>query len=254
MTLEEQIFYSDYANIILGLPWRHNTELLDKVKDQEQRLCYAIQTVKNGWSRNVLVYQINSDLYKRKAKKEIKTNNFEHTLPIEQSETLEELIKDEYNLEFIDNIHGLIKERKLEDALVNNIVKFLLELGKGFAFVGKQYHLEVSSQDFFIDLLFYHIKLKSYVAIELKTGKYKPEYAGKMGFYLACIDDYLKDKNDNNSIGIILCQDDDKDREIREKSLQCMIKPIGVSNYKITKEDELPEELKPLREIRKLIK
>jgi predicted nuclease of restriction endonuclease-like (RecB) superfamily len=151
---------------VAQIPWGHNIVILDKIESEPARIWYATQIIKNGWSRNVLTHQINSNLYQRQAKKEIKVNNFAITLPIEQSEMLQELVKDEYNLEFIDNIGGLIKERKLENAIVDNIVKFLLELGKGFAFVSKQYHLEVGNQDFFIDLLFYHIKLKSYIAIE----------------------------------------------------------------------------------------
>ncbi len=144
-----------------------------------------------------------------------------------------------------------MKERKLEDALLDNVIKFLLELGHGFALVGKQYHLEVDDQDFYIDLLFYHLKLKSYIVLELKTGKFKPEYSGKMGFYLSCIDDYLKTESDNSSIGIILCEDEN--HEIKKRSLNCMIKPIGVSNYRIAKSDELPQELRAISEIKKLI-
>ena len=180
--LEENIFYSDYANSILSIPWFHNMVLLDKVKDEKQRLWYANQTIKNGWSRNVLVHQIQTDLFSRQTKEALSANNFKNTLSIDDSEALQEMVKGEYNLEFIENGEGLIKERKLERAIVDDIEKFLLELGKGFAFVGKQYHLEVSGEDFYIDLLFYHIKLKSYIVIELKTGKFKPEYAGKMGF------------------------------------------------------------------------
>ncbi len=240
--LEERIFYSDYANSILSIPWFHNMVLLDKVKNQTQRLWYAKQTIKNGWSRNILVHQIQTNLYARQNKAKAKSNNFKNHLSIEASEALQEMVKAEYNLEFVENSEGLIKERKLEKELVNNIEKLLLELGKGFAFVGKQYHLEVSGEDFYIDLLFYHIKLKSYIVMELKTGKFKPEYAGKMGFYLACIDDYLKETSDNNSIGIILCQDEEANHEIREKSLKFMMKPIGVSSYKLAKDEEMPEE------------
>ena len=134
-------FVNDKLHSILNVPWGHNREILDKTDNLEQKLWYATKTIENGWSRNVLVHQITTDLYQRQAKKSIKTNNFNQTLSIEDSEALQELVKDEYNLEFIDNIEGLIKERKLETAIVDNIVKFLLELGKGFAFVGKQYHL-----------------------------------------------------------------------------------------------------------------
>jgi predicted nuclease of restriction endonuclease-like (RecB) superfamily len=246
-----EYFIKESLNSILNITWYHNLALLDKVKDQSQRLWYANQTIKNGWSRNVLVHQINSDLYSRQAKKELKINNFAVTLPLEQSEMLQELIKDEYNFGFID-IKGDLKERKLENALIDNVIKFLLELGQGFALVGKQYHLEVDGQDFYIDLLLYHIKLRSYIVLELKTGKFKPEYTGKMGFYLSCVDDYLKTAHDNSSIGIILCEDEN--HEIKKRSLSCMIKPIGVSSYKIAKENELPEELRSLEEIKRLIK
>jgi len=138
--IEENIFYSDYANSILSIPWFHNMVLLDKVKDEKQRLWYANQTIKNGWSRNVLVHQIQTDLFSRQTKEALSANNFKNTLSIDDSEALQEMVKGEYNLEFIENGEGLIKERKLERAIVDDIEKFLLELGKGFAFVGKQYH------------------------------------------------------------------------------------------------------------------
>jgi predicted nuclease of restriction endonuclease-like (RecB) superfamily len=249
----QQIFYSDYSQKILGIPWGHNREILDKLKESEQRLWYANQVIENGWSRNVLVTQIKTDLYSRQAQKEIKSNNFHLTLPEVSSDLANEIFKDEYNFEFIDNSKGRLKERALEDALIDDVIKFLTELGKGFAFVGKQYHFEVDGDDFYTDLLFYHIKLKSYIVIELKTGKFKPEYVGKMGFYLACVDDYLKDKNDNNSIGIILCQDENSKKQVQDKSLRCMIRPIGVSGYSLAGKGELPKELEPLRELKKLI-
>lgn len=251
--LEKNIFVQEGFTQILNITWYHNIALLDKVKNKEQRLWYANQTIKNGWSRNVLVHQIHTDLFSRQTKKISSTNNFQNTLSLDNSEALQEMVKSEYNLEFIENGKGLIKERKLERALVDNIEKFLLELGKGFAFVGKQHHLEVSGEDFYIDLLFYHIKLKSYIVIELKTGKFKPEYAGKMGFYLTCVDDDLKDENDNNSIGIILCQDEEANEEIRNKSLKCIMKPIGVSNYKLARNEELPKELQPIEKLKKLL-
>jgi len=237
----------DLSPIFL-IPWGHNICLMQKLRDVNECLWYAKQTIKNGWSRNILMHQINTDLYSRQARLERKTHNFHLTLPKNQSDLATEILKNEYNFEFIDT-GNLLKERKLESALIDNVVKFLLELGAGFAFVGKQYHLEVGGEDFYIDLLFYHLKLRSYIVIELKTGKFKPEYVGKLGFYLSCIDENLKTKQDNSSIGIILCEGVNK--EIKNKSLQCMIKPIGVSAYKIAKPSELPKELKPILKLGK---
>lgn len=213
------------------IPWGHNIALMDQVSSNEQRLWYAKQTIKNGWSRNVLIHQIKSDLYKRQFVAE-KTHNFHLTLPTPQSDLAANLLKDEYNFEFLRA--GNFKERELEDHLTDNIVKFLLELGKGFSLVGKQYHLEVSGQDFFIDLLFYNLELRCFVVIELKTGEFKPEYAGKLGFYLSVIDEKLKHHSDTNTIGIILCTKNNK--EVSKHSVKYMMKPIGVSEYKIAEE------------------
>jgi predicted nuclease of restriction endonuclease-like (RecB) superfamily len=225
-----QIFYADYTKFILEIPWGHNREILDKVDNLEQSLWYAEQTIENGWSRNVLTHQIKSDLYSRQAKA-IKINNFQETLPRQNSELAADLIKEEYNFDFLS---GDFKERQLEDGLIDNVVKFLLELGKGFAFVGKQYHLEVGGDDFYVDLLLYNIKLKSYVVIELKTGKFKPEYTGKIAFYLSVIDGQLQDKSDNDSIGMILCTD--KNNKVASESVKYITKPVGVSQYEISKE------------------
>ena len=251
--LQNQYFINDKLGIFLNIPWGHNMVILDKVTDSIQRLWYAKKTVENGWSRFVLITQIETNLYSRQGVVENKTNNFAITLPQEDSDLANEIFKDEYNFEFIDNTDGLLKERGIENALVDNVIKFLLELGQGFAFVGKQYHIEVAGEDFYIDLLFYHIKLKSYIVIELKNTKFKPEYVGKVGFYLACVDDYLKDDKDNNSIGIILCKDDTTNKEIKEKSLKCMIRPIGVSSYKLAEKNELPKELESIKELEKLM-
>ncbi len=214
-----------------NIPWGHNREIIDSVKDDKQSLWYAKETLKNGWSRNVLMHQIKSNLYKRQTTLE-KTHNFNLTLPNPQSDLATELLKDEYNFEFLRASD--LKERQLEDHLIDNIVKFLLELGKGFAFIGKQYHLEVGGQDFYIDLLFYNVELSCFVAIELKTGEFKPEYAGKLGFYLSVIDEKLKKKHDQNTIGIILCTKNNK--EISKHSVRYMMKPIGISEYKIAEE------------------
>ena len=210
------------------IPWGHNREIIDLVADKKQRLWYAKQTIENGWSRNVLIHQIKSDLYKRQVA-DTKTHNFDLTLSSPQGDLAAELLKDQYNFEFLSN--SSFKEKELEDHLVENIVKFLLELGKGYAFIGKQYHLEVGGQDFYLDLLFYNLELRCFVVIELKTGEFKPEYAGKLGFYLSVIDEQLKKSIDQNTIGIILCTKNN--REISKHSMRYMMKPIGVSEYKI---------------------
>ena len=216
------------SSAIFNLPWGHNIAILQTIDNSKERLWYASQTVENGWSRNVLMHQIKSDLYQRQTSIE-KTHNFDLTLPNPQSELVADLLKDEYNFEFLRGSN--FKERELEDHLINNITKFLLELGKGFAFIGKQYHIEVGGQDFYIDLLFYNIELCCFVVIELKTGEFKPEYAGKLGFYLSVIDEKIRKKHDQNTIGIMLCTKNNK--EISKHSVRFMTKPIGVSEYKI---------------------
>jgi predicted nuclease of restriction endonuclease-like (RecB) superfamily len=225
-----------------NIPWGHNRELLDQLSSNDQRLWYAKQIIQNGWSRNVLIHQIKSNLYKRQAIAD-KTHNFHLTLPAPQSDLAANLLKDEYNFEFLRG--GDFKERELEDYLTDNIVKFLLELGKGFSFVGKQYHLEVGGQDFFVDLLFYNLELRCFVVIELKTGEFKPEYAGKLGFYLSVMDEKLKHQSDTDTIGIILCTKNNK--EVSKHSVKYMMKPIGVSEYKIAEEitDKKIKEIMP---------
>ena len=248
-----QIFYAQYANIILGIPWRHNTEIIDKVKDKSKRLWYAKQTIKHGWSRSVLEYQIRVNLYDKQAIKEIKTNNFEITLPNQTSDLAREIFKDEYNLEFVENSQGDLKERQLENALIDDIIKFLTELGKGFAFVGKQYHLEVDDEDLYIDLLFYHLELKCYIVIDLKTTKFKAEYAGKMALYLAEVDENLKKETDNYSIGVILCPNSQNSQKA-QKVVNYITKPMSVAGYKLANNrQEIPKELKPLEDLKKLI-
>lgn len=204
---------------------------MDQVSSNEQRLWYAEQTIQNGWSRNVLMHQIKSNLHSRQTTLN-KTHNFDLTLSNPQSDLATDLLKDEYNFEFLRGSN--FKEKELEDHLTDNIVKFLLELGKGFAFIGRQYNLQVGGQDFFIDLLFYNIELRCFVVIELKTGEFKPEYAGKLGFYLSVVDEKLKKDQDQSTIGIILCTKNNK--EISKHSVRYMTKPIGVSEYKIAEE------------------
>lgn len=189
-------FASAYADkhivqeVLAQITWYHNIALMDKVKDTNLSLWYAKKTIENGWSRNVLVHQIETKLYERQVLAE-KISNFENRLPSPQSELAEQTMKDPYIFDFIPFGEDM-KERDLENALINDITKFLLELGTGFAFLGHQYHLNVGGDDFYLDLLFYNINLRSYVVIELKTGEFKPEYAGKLNFYLSAVDAILK--------------------------------------------------------------
>jgi len=222
------------------LTWTHNITLLDKVKSTEQLEWYAINAVKNGWTYNVLALQISTNLYERQELVE-KINNFENVLALPQSELAEQTMKDPYIFDLIEFRKDMI-ETEIEKELVKNITKLLLELGAGFAFVGNQYHLEVAGEDFYIDLLFYNLKLKCYFVIELKTGKFTPEIAGKMNFYLSAVDDLLCSKGDNPSIGLILCRDENK--MIAEYALKDMTKPIGVSEYKFLQ--ELPLEFQDM--------
>ncbi len=228
------------------IPWFHNCVLLDKVKDPKQRDWYINKTIENGWSRNVLVHHIDSRLYEREGKA---ITNFAATLPAPQSDLAQQLIKDPYHLDFLD-ITEEAKERDLEQALVGRIRDFLLELGSGFAFVGSQYPLTVDDEEFRIDLLFYHLRLRCFVVIELKTTAFKPEYAGKMNFYLAALDDLVKHPDDQPSIGIILCRSKG-DAKVRY-ALQRITSPIGVSTHQLPK--ELEESLPTVEELEQELK
>ena len=223
--------------VVAQIPWGHNVVLLDKVSDADERNWYIEACRKNGWSRNVLVHQIESGLYQRQVLAE-KISNFENRLPSPQSELAVQTMKDPYIFDFIPFKEDMV-ERDIERALVQDVTKLLLELGTGFAFLGNQYHLNVGGDDFYIDLLFYNLNLRCYVVIELKTGEFKPEYAGQLNFYLSAVDGILKKETDNPSIGLLLCKS--KNDLVAEYSLKDMSKPIGVSEYKIT--STLPEEL-----------
>ena len=218
------------------IPWGHNIKIFYDIKNKKERFWYIHKTIENGWSRNVLSLQIKSNLYVRSGTSD---NNFKSTLPSPQSDLAESIIKDPYNLEFLD-IRGKFHERELEENLIDHIRKFLLELGQGFAFIGNQYHVELEGEDYYMDLVFYHVKLKCYVVIELKTGKFKPEYAGKLNFYLNLMDRRVKDESDNPTIGLILCED--KKGITVEYAIEGINKPIGVSQFKLT--EELPDKLK----------
>lgn len=222
--------------VLAKLSWNHNQILLDRVKDKEIRKWYAKETLENGWSVSILTHQITSKLYERQALLENKTTNFDNTLPSPNNEQVKELLKDPYIFDFITADKDS-KELDIERELTANITKLLLELGNGFAFVGKQYHLEIEKEDYYIDLLFYNLKVRSYVVIELKTTEFKPEYAGKLNFYLSAVDKYIKDENDNPTFGILLCKD--KKKVTAELALKDINKPIGVSEYKIL--SEIPE-------------
>jgi predicted nuclease of restriction endonuclease-like (RecB) superfamily len=220
------------------IPWFHNCVLLDKVKDARERAWYIRKTIENGWSRNVLVHWIESDLYERQGKAR---TNFDKTLPPPQSDLARETLKDPYNLEFL-TLAGDAEERALHKGLLEHIQQFLIELGAGFAFVGQQYPLEVGGEDFFVDLLFYQLKLRCYIVIDLKTTGFKPEYAGKMNFYLSAVDDLLRHPDDRPSIGIILCKA--KNRVVVEYALRDLAKPVGVSSYITKLVESLPPSLR----------
>jgi len=222
------------------LPWSHNTALLDKVKADEERLWYIQQTIENGWSLDGMVCQIERNLYQRQVLSD-KTTNYDKRLPDPHSKLAIETIRDPYIFDFIEDSDDLL-EPALENQLVRNVTKLLLELGSGFAFVGNQYHIEVEGEDFYIDLLFYHLKLRCFVVVELKSGTFKPEFAGKLNFYVSAVDDLLASEGDNSTIGILLCKD--KRGMIAEYSLKDIEKPIGVSEYRL--HDKLPAEYKDL--------
>ena len=222
--------------LVAQIPWGHNVRLLDHVKDPTEREWYIRKTLEHGWSRNVLVLQIESGLFRRQGRA---VTNFEATLPNPQSDLTRELLKDPYNFDFL-TLGDDAKERELERGLLEHIRSFLLELGVGFAFVGSQFHLEVGGEDFYIDLLFYHLKLRAFVVIDLKTTEFRPEYAGKMNFYLSAVDDLLRHPQDEPSIGIILCKA--KNKVMAEYALRDMVKPIGISGFKLP--ESLPESLK----------
>lgn len=222
---------------VAQIPWGHIVVLLDRFSDETIRNWYIQKTAENGWSRNVLIHQIESGLYERQALAN-KVNNFENRLTSPQSELAVQTMKDPYIFDFIPFKEDMV-ERDIENALVKDVTKLLLELGTGFAFLGNQYHLNVGGDDFYIDLLFYNLNLRCYVVIELKTGEFKPEYAGQLNFYLSAVDGILKKDGDNPSIGLLLCKS--KNDLVAEYALKDMSKPIGVSEYKVT--STLPEDL-----------
>jgi predicted nuclease of restriction endonuclease-like (RecB) superfamily len=221
--------------VLAQLPWYHHLALLDKLTDEKERCWYAEKALEHGWSRNVLVIQIERRMYKRSGKA---ITNFTVQLPAHLSDLARESLKDPYRLDFL-GLGEEAQERAIEDAIVHHITRFLLELGAGFAFVGRQVHIEVGGDDFFMDLLFYHLKLRCYVVIELKAGPFKPEHAGKLSFYLSAVDAEMKAEQDNPTIGLLLCKS--KNKVVAEYALRDSNKPIGVAEYQLI--EALPTEL-----------
>lgn len=222
--------------VVAQIPWGHNVRLLDRLNTPEERLWYARQAIEYGWSRNVLELHIETRLYERQGQA---ATNFARTLPAPQSDLARQLLKDPYKLEFLA-LREEAEEREIEAALMAHLRRFLLELGVGFAFVGQRYRLEIGGEDFYLDLLFYHLRLRCYFIIELKAGAFKPEYAGKLNFYLAAVDDLLRHPDDQPSIGLLLCKT--KNQVVVEYSLKKMAAPLGVSSYELMA--HLPEQIR----------
>lgn len=224
------------AQVVRELPWGHNVTLIQKVKTSEKRLWYAQMARKHGWARSILIMQIETDLHVRQGKA---VTNFQATLPAADSDLAAQTMKDPYNFDFL-GLGQDAHERDIENAMLAHIKRFLLELGEGFAFVGQQYKVTIGESDFYIDLLFYHITLRCYVAVELKAVSFQAEFAGTLNFYLSVIDDTLRREGDNPTIGLLLCKD--KDRLVAEYALKDINKPIAVADYLLTK--AIPEDLK----------
>ncbi len=235
-------FYNEYkedkefVQLVAQLPWKHNITLMQKVKDKEISKWYMNRCLEEGWSDSILVYQIDTNLYSRQ-EKATKHNNFNVTLK-KNSDLANNIMKEPYIFDLVELTEDY-KEKELEDKMLEKLKNVLLELGAGFSFVGSQYKITIDNQDFYIDLLFYHIKLKCYIAVELKATEFKTEFASKMGFYLTALDEEIKDENDNPSIGLILCQN--KSDKIVDYTLKFINKPVGVSEYKIF--DKLSKEI-----------
>ncbi|HGG1311318.1 TPA: YhcG family protein [Yersinia enterocolitica] len=221
--------------VLAQLPWYHQLALLDKLNHPEDRRWYATKAIEHSWSRNILVMQIETGLLQRSGNA---VTNFDASLPQAQSDLARESLKDPYRFDFL-GLTEEAQEREVENALVKHVTEFLLELGAGFAFVGRQVLLDVGGDEFFIDLLFYHLKLRCYVVIELKGGKFKPEHLGQLGFYLTAVDRQVKDEQDNPTIGLLLCKS--KNKVVAEYALGDKSQPMGIAEYKLV--ESLPVEL-----------
>ena len=228
---------ADNLTGLFAIPWGHHRLIIDKCRnDIEEALFYVAKTAENGWSRNVLMNMMDAGLYKAKGRA---VTNFADRLPAPESDLANETLKDPYCFDFLA-MRERYTERELEDALVGSIARFLLELGNGFAFVGRQYRLEVGGDEFFVDLLFYHITLRRYVVVELKTGAFKPEFAGQLGFYVQTVNEQLRHEGDGDTIGLLICER--KNRLVAEYALKSSAQLLGVSEYKLTK--LLPKDFK----------
>lgn len=222
--------------VLAQLPWYHQLALLDKLPNPDERRWYAAKAIEHNWSRNVLVMQIETKLLDRNGQA---VTNFDTRLPAPQSDLARESLKDPYRFDFL-GLTDEAQEREIENALIKHVTEFLLELGAGFAFVGRQVLLNVGGDEFFIDLLFYHLKLRCYVVIELKGGSFKPEHLGQLGFYLTAVDRQVKHENDNPTIGLLLCKS--KNKVVAEYALGDKSQPMGIAEYKLL--ESLPEELR----------
>ncbi len=239
--------FAKWQQLVAKIPWGHNVLLISKIKDKNIVIEYLKATLKNNWSRNILEIQVETEYHKRIGNA---PNNFENTLPKPQSDLARDLMKNPYNLDFLQ-LTDQAQERQIEQSIINHITDFMLELGKGFAFVGRQYKIEVEDSDYYLDLLFYHLELRCFVVLELKAVAFLPEFAGKMNFYLSAVDDLLKKQFDNPTIGIILCKSGKK-IDI-EYALRDLNKPIGISNFALMKSipQEFDEKLPTIEEFEK---
>ena len=221
--------------VLAQFPWYHQLALLDKLSSPDERRWYADQAIQHHWSRNVLVMQMETRLHERSGSA---ISNFDERLPKPQSDLARESLKDPYRFDFL-GLGEQAQEREIEHALVKHVTEFLLELGAGFAFVGRQVLLDVGGEEFFIDLLFYHLKLRCYVVVELKAGKFKPEHLGQLGFYLTAVDRQVKSEHDQSTIGLLLCKS--KNKVVAEYALGDKSQPMGVAEYRLI--ESLPAEL-----------
>lgn len=237
-------FAKEYPDFVISqqvvgqIPWGHNVLLLQKLKSIQDRLWYADKTIEHGWSRSVLLHWLDSGLHKREGRA---ITNFQNTLPSPQSDLAHQTLKDPYCFDFL-TLRDKHDEKELESGLLDHVQKFLLELGTGFSLIGRQIPLTIGDQDFYIDLLFYHYKLRCFIVVELKAADFKPEFVGKMNFYLSAVDDLMKHADDKPSIGLLLCKG--KNKIIAEYSLRDINKPIGISQYEAAILESLPDELK----------
>ncbi len=224
---------------VAQIAWRSNIALMDKLDNSQTRLLYAQKTIENGWSRNVLVMQIESRLHNRTGQS---ANNFDVSLPPANSDMANQIFKDPYVFDFLGTA-DIRREKELENKLIEHLEKFLLELGQGFAFVGRQVHLEFSDQDFYIDLLFYHLKLRCFVVVELKSGKFDSGHVSKLNMYMNIVDDLMRHTDDNKTIGLLLVKE--KNHTLAKYALSGYTNPIGVAEWEKQVTDSLPDDLKP---------